>query len=144
MRTPPLPTPPHPHFHPHPQKTRNKALARNGMKKRDLGGGVVTLADPTFSGDSFFIAPGGPPIATPGCRGRGLLSSPPPHPAGFSRLLTRRSGSGQRCGREAVRAELERLGALREEAQAAGKARFAKLTLTRAGCAKPQPERARA
>ena len=42
-----------------------------------------------------------------------------------------------------MRAELERLGALREEAQAAGKARFAKLTLTWAGCAKPQPERAR-
>lgn len=42
-----------------------------------------------------------------------------------------------------MRAELERLGALREEAQAAGKARFAKLTLTRAGCAKPQPKRAR-
>ncbi|CAI9162004.1 unnamed protein product, partial [Rangifer tarandus platyrhynchus] len=56
------------------------------------------------------------------------------------RLLTRRSGSGQRRGREVVRAALERLDALREEAQAAGKARFAKLTLTRAGCAKPEPE----
>lgn len=42
-----------------------------------------------------------------------------------------------------MRARLERLGALRKEAQAAGKARFAKLTLTRAGCVSLS-ERARA
>lgn len=39
-----------------------------------------------------------------------------------------------------MRAKLERLRALREEAQAAGKACFAKLTLTPAGSAKTQPE----
>lgn len=46
------PTPPHPHFHLTPEN--EQGLGRNGMKERDLGGGEVTLADPTFSGDSFF------------------------------------------------------------------------------------------
>lgn len=51
MRTPPLPYPtPIPTSTLTPRKTRNKALARNGMKKRDLGGGEVSLADPTFWG----------------------------------------------------------------------------------------------
>ena len=39
-----------------------------------------------------------------------------------------------------MRAELERLGAFREEAQAAEKACFAKLTLTPASSTKTQPE----
>lgn len=107
---------------------QSRALARKGeMEERPRG-----LPDPTFSGDSSRRGPAGR-------RGKGVLSSPPspscprlsaPHPRGS---VQGRAGEGGRpCG-------LERLGALRGEAQASGKAWFTKLTLTLAGFANPRP-----
>ena len=37
----------------HTPRKRGRGLGKKGMKKRDPGGGEVTLSDPTFSGDSF-------------------------------------------------------------------------------------------
>ena len=38
---------------PSPPENEEQGLGKKGMKKRDPGGGEVTLSDPTFSGDSF-------------------------------------------------------------------------------------------
>lgn len=104
------------------------------MRKRDPGPSPTPLS----LGTLFHSARRALLQLRPGWGGNGSS----PHPAGFSALPTRglRSRAKLREGGRACR-ELERLGALREEAPASGKAWFAKLTLTLTGFAKPKPER---
>ena len=63
------PPPPHPR-----PESKEQGLGKKGMKKRDPGASLT----PISLGTLFFTAPGRPPTAVPGCRGRGVLSSPAP------------------------------------------------------------------
>lgn len=55
-------------------ESKEQGLGKKGMKKSDPGASLT----PISLGTLFFTAPGRPPTAVPGCRGRGVLSSPDP------------------------------------------------------------------
>lgn len=100
--------PPHPqHTHTLPPK-RKQGLGEKRIRKRDRG----ALPDPTFCGDSFLhIAKRALLRALPGSSGERVLSSPP-FPSCRLAFRAKLREEGRACG------ERERLGALREEAQA--------------------------
>lgn len=112
-------------------------------QKRDKEARPGGVPDPTFSGDSSQREGAFPPLC-PGGGGKGCSPRRPPHPPGFPAHPTRGSRSGAKLRKGGlVCRELERLGALREEAKASETARFAKLTSTPAGSSKPKPEPSR-
>lgn len=117
-----------------PTPWRKQGLGKKPIKKSDPGASRTPLS----LGTLFFTARGGLSSSSAGWREKGVLSPPPSssYPllsASHPRLAIRgQAERGRPCGPG-------RLGALREEAQASGKAWFAKLTLTLAGFANPKP-----